>query len=250
MNALDKNIKLIALDMDGTLLDHNHEVSKENHDAIQKAKQAGIHVVISTGRSLSTCQDIVTTLGESAYLVTINGGEIYDEEYNLIERNLFEYEDIKYLWDITKKYEDAFFWSSTVQGRFNSKEPFEKEVGDYDWLKYGFELKDQELRETILSEINQSDAYEVTNSSPTNIEINPSGINKATALRKVSKWLDLSMDNVMAVGDSLNDIAMIRESGFGVAMGNAQEVVKEEADWVTKSNIDHGVAHAIYHVLS
>lgn len=236
--------------MDGTLLNEKHEVSEENRKAIQQAKQKGIHVVISTGRSLSTCQDIVTTLGDSAYLVTINGGEIYDQDYKLVERNLFDYKDIRHLWDITNKYEDAFFWSSTVQGRFNSNAPFENELEDYEWLKYGFELQDQELRETILAELNQSDAFEVTNSSPTNIEINPSGINKATALRKVTKWLELSMDNVMAVGDSLNDIAMIREAGFGVAMGNAQEVVKDEANWVTKSNNEHGVAHAIHHILS
>ena len=58
------------------------------------------------------------------------------------------------------------------------------------------------------------------------------------------------MEQVMAVGDSMNDIAMIREAGFGVAMGNAQEAVKEAADWVTGINTDHGVAQAIDRVLS
>ncbi len=245
---MDKDIKLIALDMDGTLLNNEHEISPENQAAIKKAKDQGIHVVISTGRSLSTCKEIIEPLGESAYLVTINGGEIYDQNFELIERNSFDPKDVRKLWDLTQKHK-AFFWSSTVQGRFNSEETFEKEVEDYEWIKYGFNFEDEELRDTVLEELKVHDSFEVTNSSPLNLEINPAGINKATALRKVSKWLNLTMDNVMAVGDSLNDIAMIHEAGFGVAMGNAQDVIKEEADWVTGSNLEHGVAQAIERVL-
>ncbi|QST00004.1 HAD family phosphatase [Pontibacillus sp. ALD_SL1] len=243
-----KDIKLIALDMDGTLLSPNHEISEANKQAIHEAKQKGIHVVISTGRSLPNCKEVIEPLGESAYLITINGGEIYDEGFNLVERNPLSGKDVRHLWDLTNKH-NAFFWSSTVEGRFNSHEPFEKEVEDYEWLKYGFEFEDPELRETILSELENSDAFEVTNSSPTNIEVNPAGINKATALRKVTDWLDLTMDQVMAVGDSVNDLAMIREAGYGVAMGNAQDIVKEEAQWVTTTNKEDGVAKAIRTIL-
>ncbi|KGX90632.1 Cof-type HAD-IIB family hydrolase [Pontibacillus marinus] len=245
---MDKDIKLIALDMDGTLLNNEHEISPENQAAIKKAKAQGFHVVISTGRSLSTCKEIIEPLGESAYLVTINGGEIYDQNFELIERNSFDPKDVRKLWDLTQKHQ-AFFWSSTVQGRFNSDDPFEKEVEDYEWIKYGFNFEDEELRDTVLEELKNHDTFEVTNSSPLNLEINPVGINKATALRKVSKWLNLTMDNVMAVGDSLNDIAMIHEAGLGVAMGNAQDVVKKESNWVTGTNQEHGVAQAIERVL-
>ncbi|KGP72622.1 Cof-type HAD-IIB family hydrolase [Pontibacillus yanchengensis] len=245
---MHKDIKLIAIDMDGTLLNKHHEISEENQNAIHKAKEQGIHVVISTGRALSTCKDIITTLGESAYLVTINGGEIYDQDFNLVERNILPMEDVQHLWELTNRHNVAF-WSSTVQGRFSSKFPFEKAVEEYDWIKYGFEIHDDELRETVMNEIKEKGTFEVTNSSLTNIEVNPIGINKATALRKVSKWLDLSMENVMAIGDSLNDIAMIHEAGYGVAMGNAQDVVKEEANWVTATNEEHGVAKAIEAIL-
>ncbi|WIF98076.1 MULTISPECIES: Cof-type HAD-IIB family hydrolase [Pontibacillus] len=243
-----KDIKLIALDMDGTLLTPDHEISEANKEAIHKAKEKGIHVVISTGRSLSNFKEIIEPLGESAYFVTINGGEIYDGAFNLVERNPLNGKDVRHLWDLTNKH-NAYFWSSTVQGRFNSQEPFDNEVEDYEWLKYGFEFEDPELRETILSELENNDSFEITNSSPTNIEINPAGINKATALRKVTSWLDLTMDQVMAVGDSVNDLAMIREAGYGVAMGNAQDIVKEEATWVTASNKEDGVAKAINAIL-
>ncbi|MBM7553642.1 Cof-type HAD-IIB family hydrolase [Thalassobacillus pellis] len=245
---MEKDIKLIALDMDGTLINEDGEVSTENEEAIKRAKANGIHVVLSTGRSLATCQDISESLGRSSYIVTINGGEIYDKEYNLVERNPLDADLVKRLWEL-KKTHDTHFWSSTAQGMFSSLEPFESDIEAYEWLKFGFDIEDDEVRKVILDELRENKALEVTNSSPTNIEINPAGVNKAAAIRKVCDWLDLSMDNVMAVGDSMNDLAMIREAGFGVAMGNAQEIVKKEADWVTLSNTDHGVSHAIRHVI-
>ncbi|MFC0526038.1 Cof-type HAD-IIB family hydrolase [Pontibacillus salicampi] len=243
-----QDIQLFAIDMDGTLLNRHHEISEENKQAIHQAKEAGLHVVVSTGRSLSTCEDIIRVLGDSEYLVTINGGEIYDKDLNLVERNSLSDADVRHLWDITQRY-NVSYWSSTVQGRFSSQFPFEKNLEDYEWIKYGFEIQDDEVRESVMEEIRQHGAFEVTNSSLTNIEINPIGINKAAALRKVTKWLGITMDNVAAIGDSLNDIAMIRESGFGIAMDNAQSDVKEEANWVTATNEEHGVAKAIHHVM-
>ncbi|WP_158235056.1 HAD hydrolase family protein, partial [Pseudomonas sp. 2822-17] len=76
--------------------------------------------------------------------------------------------------------------------------------------------------------------------------INAVGVNKAAALEKVCQRLNITMDNVIAMGDSLNDLAMITEAGLGVAMGNAQETVKQAADWVTDTNNEAGVAKAIH----
>ncbi|UOR10912.1 Cof-type HAD-IIB family hydrolase [Halobacillus amylolyticus] len=243
-----EDIKLIALDMDGTLLNPEHRVSKRNREAIQQAKDQGVHVVLSTGRSLATCKDIAKSLGRSSYIVTINGGEIYDEDFKLVEQNLLAPKHVERLWEITNGH-GIHFWTSTVQGQFSSQEPFEKEIVDYDWLKFGYDVEDDEVRQVILDELNNNDAFEITNSSPTNIEINPVGVNKAAALLKVCGKLGLKMSQVMAVGDSMNDLAMIREAGFGVAMGNAQEILKEEANWVTQTNENDGVAHAIDRVL-
>lgn len=242
------DIKLIALDMDGTLVNHEGEVSPENEQVIKRAKEKGIHVVLSTGRSLFTCRDISDELGRSSYLVTVNGGEIYDHEYNLVDRIPLDIDLVKQLW-VLKEEHDVYFWSSTSQGLFNSRKPFDLDIESYNWLKFGFDIQDDDVRKVMMDELVKNEALEITNSSPTNIEINPAGVNKAAALVKVCKWLDLSMDQVMAVGDSMNDIAMIREAGFGVAMGNAQEAVKEAADWVTGINTEHGVAQAIDKVL-
>jgi 5-amino-6-(5-phospho-D-ribitylamino)uracil phosphatase len=242
------SIKLIALDMDGTLVNHEGEVSPENEMAIQRAKEKGVHVVLSTGRSLRTCRDISDQLGRSSYLITVNGGEIYDHDYNLVDTTPLDKNLVKLLWTLKEKH-NVYYWSSTTQGIFNTHNPFDQDIDTYDWLKFGFDIQDDEVRKVVMDELMKNEALEITNSSPTNIEINPAGVNKAAALVKVCKWLDLSMEEVMAVGDSMNDIAMIRESGFGVAMGNAQEKVKKAADWVTGHHTDHGVAQAIDRVL-
>lgn len=242
------NIKLIALDLDGTLVSHEGDVSEANAEAVKQAKEAGVHVVLSTGRSLSRCRDIAEDLGRSSYIVTINGGEIYDHDFNLVDQNRLAHKQVRRLWELKEEH-GLHFWSSTVQGLFNTPSPFENEVEDYDWLKFGFDIEDDDVREVILQELNANEHLEITNSSPTNIEINPAGVNKAAALKKVCEWLDLSMEHVMAVGDSMNDIAMIREAGLGVAMGNAQDIVKEEANFVTGSNKEDGVAQAIHKVL-
>lgn len=86
----------------------------------------------------------------------------------------------------------------------------------------------------------------MTNSHPCNIELNPKGVSKASGLKEVCRRLGIDMSEVVAVGDSLNDLAMIREAGLGVAMGNAQEEVKKAADWTTVTNEEDGVAEVIF----
>ena len=120
-----------------------------------------------------------------------------------------------------------------------------EKIHDSQWLKFGFDTNDESIRQIIMDELVSKGTFEISNSSPTNIEVNAMGVNKAKAIKLVCSLLDISMENVMAVGDSLNDLAMISEAKMGVAMGNAQEIVKEKADWITATNEEDGVAKAI-----
>lgn len=86
---------------------------------------------------------------------------------------------------------------------------------------------------------------QMTNSSPVNIEINPAGVSKASGVAEVCKLLGIEMSEVVAVGDSLNDLAVIEAVGLGVAMGNAQEQVKEAADLIVASNNEDGIVEVI-----
>ncbi|MEW9051442.1 MAG: Cof-type HAD-IIB family hydrolase [Neobacillus sp.] len=239
-NAVD--IKLIALDMDGTLLNEKHLVSEENQRAIQDAQDQGVHVVLSTGRSLRTCKEHADSLRLMSYLVTVNGSEIWNEKRELVERNTVKSELVQWMWELTKMYQTKY-WAISPQGNWFDDMP--DDIHDREWLKFCFNTKDDAIREKIMLALHSKGEFEITNSSPRNIEVNAVGINKAKALTRVCKLLGISMQNVMSVGDSLNDLAMIREAGLGIAMENAQPIVKETADWVTATNTEDGVALAI-----
>jgi 5-amino-6-(5-phospho-D-ribitylamino)uracil phosphatase len=238
----DNEIKLIALDMDGTLLNNKHEVTSENRRAIKEALDKGIYVVLSTGRSLLTCREHADALELNSYLVTVNGSEIWDHNRELVERNFVKPELIHWMWELTQQHNSKFWAISTERNWFNE---MPEDIHSVEWLKFGFNFDDDETRETVFQKLHEKGEFELSNSTPKNIEVNPAGINKAKGLKVVCERLGIEMENVMSCGDSLNDLAMIKESGIGVAMGNAQDVVKEAADWVTASNEEHGVALAI-----
>ncbi|RSK52671.1 Cof-type HAD-IIB family hydrolase [Bacillus canaveralius] len=238
----EHDIKLIALDMDGTLLNDQLEISMANRQAIEEAQQQGIHVVLSTGRSRMTCREYAESLKLSSYLVTVNGSEIWNEKGELIERNRVEHDLVQWMWGLTQTHK-ANFWAISSDSVWNNEMP--DDIKALEWLKFGFDIEDDQIREIILNELKTKGMFEVTNSSPTNIEVNPLGINKALGIKSVCDRLDITMKEVMAVGDSLNDIAMIKEAGLGIAMGNAQPIVKETADWITATNNEDGVAKAI-----
>ncbi|WP_121613213.1 Cof-type HAD-IIB family hydrolase [Mesobacillus foraminis] len=235
-------IKLIAIDMDGTLLDANHQVSEENRLAIREAEEKGIKVVLSTGRAIRTVKDYAVSLELSSYLVTVNGSEIWGPDGDLVERNPVSTPLIKWMWDMSKHHK-THFWAISSTGNWHNEMPedFEKHV----WLKFGFDVEDDKVRELILKDLEARKEFELSNSSLKNIEVNAQGINKAKGLKNVCDLLGISMNNVLAIGDSLNDVAMIKEAGIGVAMGNAQDAVKKAANWVTATNLESGVAKAI-----
>ncbi|UOQ48883.1 Cof-type HAD-IIB family hydrolase [Gracilibacillus caseinilyticus] len=238
---MKKDIQLIALDMDGTLLDNNHQVSEQNKQAIKQAKAKGVEVIISTGRHYQTSGDIAKELGVH-YLITVNGSEIWTMTGELIARQTVDAEIIKKLVDIKEEHQ-TWAWLSSTENIWRGEVPEDLLV--HQWLKFGFDTDNPETKEKIIKTISSWNDIEVSNSSPTNIEVNAVGVNKAAAIEVVCKKIGITMSQVMAMGDSLNDIKMIMEAGTGVAMGNAQDEVKQAADWVTEANHQDGVAKAI-----
>lgn len=241
-NINHKNIQLIAIDMDGTLLDREHKISNENRKAIKAAQDNGIHVVISTGRTRMTLDDLIESLSLDSYLITVNGSEIWDASRQLVDRQILSTDLVEYMWELKQKHQTEC-WAASVGNVW--RETFPKDFSSHEWMKFGFNIEDDQLRQIILEELSKNQLLEVTNSSLTNLEVNAVGVNKARAIEKVCDLLGLTMNQVMALGDSLNDLAMIKEAGIGVAMGNAQPIVKQAADWVTVTNEESGVAEAI-----
>lgn len=237
------DIKLIALDMDGTLLNADLEISDMNRQAIAKAVDKGVGVMLSTGRWLDFCYPYAASLNLDSYLVTVNGGEIWSASKELIERHVHASTLMEKMWHIGYD-KGARMWCVATDRIYNAgdrPDDFHK----HEWLKIGFTSEDIDKLNEIRKELSSYDSLEITNSLPTNIEVNPVGVNKANGLQRVCKELGITMAEVMAVGDSLNDIKMIEQAGLGVAMGNAQDAIKEAADHMTDTNNNDGVAKAI-----
>ncbi|WP_245831750.1 Cof-type HAD-IIB family hydrolase [Oceanobacillus senegalensis] len=242
MMANNTKIKLIALDMDGTLLTSNHEVSQRTKNAIAKALEKDIHVVLSTGRGFQTCHPFAKELKLTSYLITANGGEIWTVDKRLLNQHLLQAETIEKLWN-TGKEVGVDMWMISTDRIFRNEAP--DNFYDYKWLKFGCQSKEQDKLDRMVEDLSYYEGLELTNSLPINVEVNPKGVSKAKALHFLCEKIGITMDEIMACGDSLNDIKMIQEAGIGVAMGNAQEAIKNVSNYVTDTNDNDGVAKAI-----
>lgn len=242
-------IDVIALDMDGTLLNREGDISSGNREAIRLATERGVEVVLSTGRFIESVRQYANMLNLSSYFITTNGSEIWKGSNQLIERHVIDSAHMEWLRRLAVE-EQVWYWGMTTKHHYHL-EQFPKDVGPHEWLKFGMDVRDGQARERLRERLAATDQFEVTNSTLTNIELNPKGISKASGLKTVSSLCQTTMKGVLAMGDSLNDIAMIREAGCGVAMANAQPAVKEAADWITETNEQDGVARVIrYAVLN
>lgn len=259
--------KAIFLDLDGTLLDDDKNISEENKKAIDLAENMGVSVCLCSGRQKEFVKKIKEKAGiNSQYLISSNGCEIYDFKNkevlftsnleNSLSKNLYEYcEEKGYLIRI-----------DTVYGRYINNMKYE----------YSGEL---ELSESIDKFLNENNVIQITVCAKTEKEIDDvidyiealeenikienryktgnsdwslwainiinRNASKGNAIYGLCKYLKINIEDVIAMGDDLNDISMIKEAGLGVAMGNALPEVKQIADEITKTNNENGVAEII-----
>ncbi|AIQ49199.1 hypothetical protein R70723_27310 [Paenibacillus sp. FSL R7-0273] len=235
--------RLLALDMDGTLLNDEQLITPKTVEWIQKAVDAGVHVCLSTGRAFRSAMPYAEQLGLKTPMITVNGSEIWREPHELYRRSLMDPALIRQLYDIAGQH-GIWYWAYSTEQVYN-RNNWDGDIMGREWLKFGYSTEDDEIRHKLLMQLQDLGGLEITNSSPTNLEINPLGVNKAYGIGEVCKLLGIDMSEVVAVGDSLNDLAAIQAAGLGVAMGNAQETVQQEADAVVASNNEDGIAEVI-----
>lgn len=235
-------IKMVALDMDGTLLNHDSQISAKNREAIQRVKADGVDVVLSTGRFIGSVREYAQLLQLSSYFITLNGSEIWKGQ-ELIQRHALDSKWIAWIRDLAVAH-NAFYWGMTTNHLYSTGN-FPDHVASCTWLKIGLHHPDDRIRTTIWEQLQETGELELTNSEPENIEVNAKGVSKATGLAQVCRQKQITMANVLAIGDSLNDKTMIEQAGYGIAMGNAQPEIKAIANAVTATNIEDGVAQAL-----
>lgn len=276
MNAIktEQPVKLIALDLDGTLLTSDKRLSPENEAALRRAAEAGVEIVPATGRFYGAIPDCVRKLPYLRYAITINGAQVWDVRG---ERALYaaeipwpravelmEYLDrLPVIYDC---YMDNWGWmSQSHQARAADFAPHRHSLEmlqklrtpvpelkaflaerRHDVQKVMMFFQDPELRLRSLEDLaRRFPDLAVTSSIPRNLELNSRLAQKGLALEALARRLGIPMAETMAFGDDLNDLSMLRAAGVGVAMGNASAEVKAAADYVTASCDENGVALAL-----
>ena len=263
------SIKLVAIDLDGTLLNSDHQVSEENKEAIRKAKAQDVKIVLVTGRPLKAMLHILedcglTEAGDIA--LTYNGGLVqWTQTGESIREITFPKEDALDIYQLSQELGlpcnfidlDVVHAPPYPEGKPSMYPevmhalPFEPiDMNDLpedftvNKIVYCWRQEELDQKITEIPDIYR-ERYNLIKSRPTLLEFMPKSIDKGKGLDLLSEILDIEVADMMAIGDQENDLAMVQRAGTGVAMENAIDLVKEAAQIVTKSNVEHGVAYAI-----
>jgi Cof subfamily protein (haloacid dehalogenase superfamily) len=262
-------IKLVAIDMDGTLLNPQHEITPAVKSAIARAHKKGVMVVLTTGRPLVGIQRYLMELDlvdEGQYCISYNGALVHRandgecvaeitlgfDDYLYIEqlaRDLgvhFQAFDKSVLYTPNKDISEYTIHESSLTGipvRYRSVEEMDRATRFPKLMM----IDKPDLLDSAIQRLPQQarDNYTILKSAPYYLEILDSRVNKGQGVKMLADKLGLAREEVMAIGDQENDLAMIEYAGTGVAMGNAIDSVKKIAQFITKTNMEDGVAHAI-----
>ena len=277
-----KDIKLVALDLDGTLFDNSSRISKRNLTAIRSITDKGIHVVISTGRPFEGIPfDQIKGTGIN-YAITANGSGIYEiSTGKCLYENAMDEELVTPILNflLTRDiHMDAFIGGKgytpiqcvetaqkltvpssiknyiiTTRTRLDNIPQFihENQLKVQKMTLNFYPAADGTLidRETVRKFLVSNPSITTVCGGYNNLEFTRADANKGVGLRKLAEILGVNPDATMAIGDTENDLAIIEAAGIGVAMGNATDAVKARADYVTTTNTKDGVAAAIEHFI-
>lgn len=239
--------RILAIDLDGTLLTNDKKITDDTKKWMAYAMEEGVIVVLATGRGLPVVEDIRKELYLNMPMVLLNGAEVWKNPTDLLERHFILDEDIKNIYKLAVEAK-AFYWGYSAQSLVNA-ENWTDAMFNQQWLKFGIHHQDEAVLNELKRKICHFPNVEVTSSNQANLEVSFKGTSKESGVRKICEVLQMEMKDVMAIGDSLNDFRLIKAAGLGIAMGNADDSIKEIADETTDTNEKDGVAKAIQNFL-
>ncbi len=269
------NIKVLILDIDGTIAGKSNQVTKRVKDAIKEVQKKGIQVGLATGRMYCSALRFHEDIGADLPIIAYNGAWMQNPLnseillHQPVERKI-AHNLLTYLQEKQKDHDlevHLYFDDQLYVEKFTTRTDFYVKrsstdvniVDDFTPLLANHPTKlltvsnDYQLISFLLQDLKQcysNDDLYLTQSSPIYLEATHAGVNKgATVQYLVEKILGLSPDNLMVMGDNFNDYAMLEYAGFAIAMGCAPEKVKEIADGVTSTVEEDGVAEAIENYL-
>ena len=259
--------KMIVLDLDDTLLRDDHTISERTKQALMEAQKAGVKVVLASGRPTFAMKPIAEELclaDYGSYILSFNGGKIlncqnYEELFSStlsadVAHKLYEvsrHEGVyihTYIGDTIYTEDDnpyttieSVITGMPIQVVENFVEAINVPVVKALMVENPEKLKDVECK--LQAEL--GDQFSIMRSKPYFLEFTEKGVTKGTSLAHLIDRLGIKREEVIAMGDSYNDLEMIEFAGLGVAMGNAPEDIKEKADYVTDTNMNDGVAKVV-----
>ena len=260
--------RAIALDLDGTLTNHDKEVTPITRQALMKAQKDGAHIILASGRptyGIAPIADHLEINKYDGYVLSYNGGKIVKwQTKEEIYSNHLPNDVIPILYNYAKKKGHALLGYSGKE--IITEMPDDKYVKEESRINKMQIRKINNLMESLepnptkllmtgdpslmikaeeeLSEL-VGNRMDVFRSAPFFIELVPRGIDKAQSLNRLLGLIGLTPNDMIAFGDGYNDLSMLKLAGIGVAMANAVPEVRAEADFITKSNEEDGVAFAI-----
>lgn len=269
---MKNNISMVITDMDGTLLNSKGEISKENLSVIKKIKENNIKFAIATGRGrepLCNFLDEYNILDKVDYIIGMNGVNFYDIKSD--ESYDFDYLDediISDIYNYFKDYDVSFVVhekNTVICSKKTDHTDLECRVNKYDVRevqdfttiinkKYPklMIIGDKDVLDEVnekLSKINSGE-FNFFRSHDYFLEIVKNNVSKGNALVKLCKLKNIDISKVVAFGDNLNDVDMLKYSGWGIAVDNAHEELKTHARFVTKDNNEDGFAHACRQIIN
>lgn len=273
-------IKLVASDLDGTIIDNHNSISQDNLEAINNIQKKHIPLVICTGKTYALSKDICKNL-HASFGIFGNGGQIIDLTTGKeIMKTTLSYNELESCFSVLEKYDlhiHAYTENSIISPKltymdlrnsilFPNKINFEIVPSVQNYLKENntpifkiiisstsnlSEVKAELEKFTNLNilHISKTGLYKdnVINKEYEYLDISPLNVTKGSALKMLSDYLNLQKEDILSVGDNLNDIEMFKASNIGAALNNASDKVKMYANYITKNTVENGgFAEAIY----
>jgi Cof subfamily protein (haloacid dehalogenase superfamily) len=268
--------RLLALDIDGTLLNDDRQVTEVTIAAIQRATAAGVYVTLCTGRSISTALHVARRLPLNAPLILNGGALIYDNHHRraLYIRNLLKSTALHAVYQLRSlgcyplvyaplPESQYFYYDAYDPHNVSFRQYIGKNVGRAHEVEDVTALIDQDAamvaitdRVATIQDLAPSIRHQLQETTITlevspmdraycHVTVTPQNVSKGNGLRELSILLGVDLSETIAVGDNLNDLDMLSTAGLGVAMGNATPETKAQADYVTGSNNEDGVAQVV-----
>lgn len=265
--------KLVCIDMDGTLLNHNFTIPDENVKVLKEAIKKGVQIALVSGRPYNIGKYFANILGPEVHVIGTNG--TYFKYKDVLYEKRLSKEQIQHIYNVVSKYDLIIHFKG--YNKLISNKPVEMshpykminpKLQEEDKMQFvenasledTLEAENGEIFKAICfnrnkefkdivkkakEEIKQYDDLEVVSSNELNFEVMKAGTSKAEAVKALSGYLGIDRSEIMCIGDNENDISMIKYAALGIAMSNGSDDIKAQADYITDTNDNAGVAKAI-----